>query len=302
MKEKSVKPMLAVQAEGEIKFPVYASSKIDGVRALVKGGKLLSRKMIEIPNEHVQKALGLGDLNGLDGELTVGPENARDVMQTTMSGVMTRSGYPAFTWWVFDYWTYPQTPFHERMRSLEYGFTKEFMERHPQVRLLPQTFIENAEQLELFERINVDSGFEGIMIRKVDGPYKYGRSTAKEGILLKLKRFQDDEAVVIGFEERMHNANPLQVDNLGHAKRSSHQENMVPMGTLGTLIGRDLQTGQEVRCGTGFDDAARKRIWDFRNNHLGMTFVYKHFAQTGVKDERRFPVFKAFRDPRDMSR
>ena len=31
-------------------------------------------------------------------------------------------------------------------------------------------------------------GAEGVMVRKLDGHYKYGRSTVNEGILGKLKR------------------------------------------------------------------------------------------------------------------
>ena len=40
-----------------------------------------------------------------------------------------------------------------------------------------------------------------------NAPYKQGRSTVREGYLLKVKTFLDDEATVVRFEERMHNGN-----------------------------------------------------------------------------------------------
>jgi DNA ligase-1 len=41
------------------------------------------------------------------------------------------------------------------------------------------------------------------------GTYKFGRSTVRDNILLKVKRFLDDEAVVIDIEEKMHNENTV---------------------------------------------------------------------------------------------
>jgi DNA ligase-1 len=295
-----MKPMLAVQAPPDIVFPVFASPKIDGVRAVVKDDMLLSRSLKPIPNNFVQDTLGVGALTGLDGELTVGPPNAKNCMQVTTSGVMTQEGTPDFIWWVFDYWTNPSEPYDKRLQSLTYGMDKAFQERHPRVKLLPQTLIEGPDHLAEYEKALVDSGFEGVMIRKPNGLYKYGRSTAREGHLLKIKRFKDSEAIVIGFEEKMHNANEATVDERGYTKRSSHQENLVPMNTLGALIVRDVLTGVEFGIGTGFDDVTRKMVWDLRSSYLGALVVYKHFDLAGVKTAPRFPVFKSFRDKRDI--
>lgn len=279
-------------------FPMYASPKIDGIRAVVKDGILLSRALKPIPNNFVQDILGNEKLSGLDGELTVGPPNDKNVMQTTMSGVMSEEGEPDFIWWVFDYWTNPVTPFNVRYTQLaEYVFTSEYAKR---VKVLPHTLIVDADQLRSYEENMVNAGFEGVMLRSLNGPYKYGRSTTNEGYLLKLKRFTDSEAVVIGFEEKMHNANEATIDERGYTKRSSHQENLVPMNTLGALQVRDLTTGVEFSLGTGFDDVTRKMIWDLKSGYLGRIVVYKHFDVCGVKEKPRIPTFKGFRDKRDM--
>jgi DNA ligase-1 len=151
------------------------------------------------------------------------------------------------------------------------------------------------------------------MIRSTAGPYKFGRSTEKEGWLLKLKRFEDSEAVVLGCYELMHNANEATKDELGHTKRSSHKANKQGRGTLGGLHVRDLKTGVEFDIGTGFDDALRAELWSLHQLNValqvpakfsagavvGRVAKYKFFP-TGSKDKPRFPVFLGFRDSIDM--
>lgn len=295
-----MKPMLAVQAPTDLTFPLYASAKLDGVRAVIQHDLCLSRKMIQIPNAHIQSVLGNAKLNGLDGELTVGPPNAPDVMQRTMSAVMTRSGTPDFTYWVFDFWTAPEMPFAERLQIMEraerdgaFGISC--------IQPLRQTLVTSASELSAYERAVLEQGFEGVMVRKPRGLYKYGRSTAKEGHLLKVKRFVDGEAVVIGFQELMHNGNESTTDNTGHAKRSTHAEGMVPMNTLGALLVKDCVSGIVFNVGTGFKEAERLHIWNHRADYIDKLAVYKHFEQAGVKDAPRFPVFKGFRNAMDMS-
>jgi DNA ligase-1 len=297
-----MKPMRAAKADESkaLQFPLYASAKIDGVRAVIQDGIVVSRTLKPIPNAFVQETLGHNALTGLDGELTVGPAFAQNVMQTTTSGVMSREGEPDFVYWVFDFWTAPTMPFGERLQIMQRAKRDGVFEGQTRVQLLPQHLIHNQLELDAFEAVCLEQGYEGVMVRSPMGRYKYGRSTVKEGYLLKVKRFVDSEAVVIGFEEKMHNANQATTNELGYTKRSSHQENLVPAGVLGALICKDLTTGIEFNIGTGFDDVARKQIWDNRPNYLHQLVTYKHFANAGVKVAPRFPVFKAFRSALDL--
>lgn len=297
---KPMKPMLAVQAPETLDFPLYASPKIDGVRAVIQDAVVLSRKLLAIPNEYVQTMLGHHEMSGLDGELTVGPANDPNVMQATMSGVMSREGMPDFTYWVFDFWTQPNMPFGERLAIMKRAEKDGVFAGQSKVQLLPQMLVSNMTELNAYESSMLSQGFEGVMVRKPNGIYKYGRSTAKEGHLLKVKRFADSEAVVIGFEERMHNGNEATIDETGHTKRSTHQENLVPMGTLGALVVKDVATGVTFSVGTGFDDSLRQRIWNQRQTFIDQYITYKHFKNAGVVEKPRFPVFKSFRDVRDL--
>jgi len=156
-----------------------------------------------------------------------------------------------------------------------------------------QVQLNNEEDLLMYEEMCLTDGYEGIMLRTPNGRYKFGRSTEKEQILLKLKRFEDCEATVTGYEERMHNGNEATKDNLGRTERSSHLANLTPMGTLGALIVTNEQFG-EFKVGTGLDDSQRLHIWQNREKYLGASITVK-YQPTGIKDKPRFPVYKGFR-------
>jgi DNA ligase-1 len=291
-KNNQFSPMLAKDADPKlIRFPVLASPKLDGVRAIKKDGKLLSRKLLPIPNLALQ-AFFAHVPEGYDGELIVGDPRADDCYNKTIREVMTINGPNTACYYIFDRWDLPYS-FHERSKqiSANLGF---------RVTVLTQVLIGNQEMLDTYEQQCVDAGYEGIMIRSLDGPYKFGRSTPREGYLLKVKRFVDSEAIILGMEEKMHNANEATVDETGHTKRSTHQENQHGLNTMGALRVKDCKTGVEFKVGTGFDDATRKYYWSLRDApNLWPVIVYKSFP-VGVKDKPRHPVYKGIRDRRDM--
>ena len=80
------------------------------------------------------------------------------------------------------------------------------------VRIHVQKEIRTPEELAAYESKITDLGYEGLIIRDPFAPYKFGRSTVREGFLLKVKRFVDSEAVVIGIEEEMYNGNEAQTN------------------------------------------------------------------------------------------
>lgn len=285
------KPLLADDADlNNIEFGnVYGSPKLDGIRAIVRDGVVYSRSLKRIPNRHVQSMFG--HLEHYDGELIVGPPNGDDVYNVTYSGVMSADGQPEAMFYAFDHIQYPELDYVKRLGIL--------LETH-NVRVLPQTPLLNLEHLLDFEAQCLNAGYEGIMIRKGVGPqsrYKFGRSTAKQGTLLKLKRMKTSEAVVIGVEEEMHNGNEAALNELGHTKRSSHKENLVGKGRLGALVCR-RPDGVEFRIGTGFTQQQRIDFW--KEDLLGRLVSYNHFP-IGELVAPRFPSFKGWRSTIDVS-
>ena len=73
----------------------------------------------------------------------------------------------------------------------------------PNVRVVPQVLVHNEEELRAFEEKCLAEGYEGAMVRSLEGPYKCGRSTVKEGYLLKVKRFEDGEAEILEVAARL---------------------------------------------------------------------------------------------------
>ena len=293
------KPMLAGTPKSldNLKFPLLASSKLDGVRAVVKGGVLLSRSLKRIPNAYCQ-ALFSNLPEGMDGELILGAAN-EDPYRRTVSAVMSEDGEPTdIGYHIFDNFT-DKCGFNVRHTAVS-AWQKQYKAKN--VVIVPHVLISSLEELREFEAAQIELGFEGAMARSLVGPYKFGRSTEKEGYLLKIKRFRDAEAVIIGFDERLHNANEAFTNELGRTARSTHAANMVGRGDLGTLIVTGLNDpykGVEFGVGTGFDDAERASIWASRKALTGKIIKFKYF-ETGSKDAPRFPVFKGFRDPIDM--
>jgi DNA ligase-1 len=295
------KPMLAVTCEdaATLKYPVLATVKLDGIRCLVVDGKAVSRKFLPIPNRFIRAQIEQNCPNGFDGEIMIPGAD----FNTVQSLVMREEGEPGFEYHVFDYVERGiDRPYEVRMADLQ------TLEEHmiaPFVRMVLPVRVESIKELNAFEEKALADGHEGVMVRSPDGPYKNGRSTLKEGYLLKIKRFADSEAVVIGFEEKLTNTNEKTRDELGNAKRSSHKVNLVPAGTLGTLLMKIEATGVEFGIGTGFDAATRQEIWDNRHKYLGAFVTFSH-QPSGAKSleeggKPRFPVFKGFRSAEDMS-
>lgn len=292
------RPMLAGKVDvGALRYPLYGSVKLDGVRAIIVDGIVTSRSLKPIPNDWVQALFGKPEFNGLDGELIVGPPNHPNVYTHTVSGVMAVDGKPTAQYLVFDHYEDCRHTYEHR-----WGRMAKVLKDGPQglgVLAVPQVKITDGIQLNQYEEESIAIGYEGIMLRTPSGAYKYGRSTTSQGWLLKIKRFQDAEATVLGFEELMHNANEATTNALGKSERSSHKENKVPMGILGALIVKDVKSGVEFNIGTGFNDQDRTSIWAARDKVQGATVKYR-FQPAGVLDKPRFPVFVGFRDERDQ--
>lgn len=273
----SFSPLLAAKADlSHIRFPLFASPKIDGIRAIVRDGVVFARSGKPIPNLHIQRLFG--HMHGLDGELVIGSPTAPDAFRAAQSGVMSAGGVPDARFLVFDRWDDAETPFARRHAELL--MLRECAELPAGMELVPQRLITTGAELEAFETQCLAEGYEGVMLRRGDAPYKFGRSTAREGILLKLKRFADGEAVVEGAEELMRGG------------RVAH-------GLLGALHVRDVKSGVRFSIGAGFTDEERSRLWSLGDALTGRLLTYRHFPY-GAKDLPRFPTFAGLRSPLDM--
>lgn len=295
------KPMLAASLEtiDSVKFPAYATPKLDGIRCLNVDGEIVSRTFKPIRNAEIAEALKKILPDGADGEIIMG-NNFQNTTSLVMSAGKSIGNEQAYYYW-FDYVLHdPKKTYLERIEDM-----KKYVQDHPEilsaspVKIVPlfPTELNTVEELMKYESEVLEQGFEGVMLRSPNGPYKFGRSTLKEFSLVKMKKFDDDEATIIGFNELQKNTNEKTKDEFGHAKRSSHKDGKVDQDTLGSFIVN--YNGIEFSIGSGFNMEQRKEFWDDRNNLVGKLVKFKYFAM-GMKEAPRFPIFLGFRHIDDM--
>lgn len=271
----------------QIRYPALASGKLDGVRGCVQESQLLSRSLKSSLNRHVTDYFSKGIFEGLDMELTLPGEKWND-FNANQSAFMEQSGKPEFVGHVFDDISKPYMSAIKR-KELTKERVAVLFDLGYKVFFCEQRLIQSAAEMRYMYDEHREQGFEGLIVMDPKGLYKHGRSTLNQGTSLKLKPQNDSEAVVIGFEELMHNL------DAGNSKR---KENLVQGHTLGALIVK--WRGVMFNIGTGFTAHHRKYIWDNRAKYEGAFVTFKYmetFPDTGIP---RGPVFKGFRAVGDM--
>lgn len=312
METMEFKPMLAKDPKDidALSYPLLVQPKLDGIRASIVGGKLVSRSLKPIPNLEIRAALeGRRAYEGFDGELVVG--DGTD-FQASTSFVMSPNKTGAnWTYHVFDLWNKPKADNLGRCSIL--ALVAAGLSPGGRVQVVPTGSVKNADELAKYEAACLEVGLEGVIARIPSAFYKFGRSSPIKGPLFKIKRFIDFEAEVVGVYEKMHNDNPAMTNALGRSERSSAKAGKRGAGVLGGLELVALNgpaKGVEFRCGTGFNDVQRESWWNLAHDRRsrgantdvvagnglnGLVAKIKSFP-IGVKDAPRFPVFLGFRN------
>lgn len=320
-------PLLSATYEDKYKpnYPVLASPKFDGIRLIMIDGNPMTRSLKDkVKNLRIQSALS--GLPGFDGELLVGNPADSAVCARTQSVVMSRACkdedlFNEWRYYIFDLAepTQAHLPFEQRYLGL-HAIQQATLRRRPDLDgklvIVKHEMIRDEDSLFRYEDTCVEQGYEGIMIRSLDGYYKWGRATAKERILTKLKRWEDAEGVVVDVHEEMHNGNEVFTNPLGKAERSSHQENMVPTGRIGGYTVRTFRhdsgyffhpdsveaSGGNGEMVTFFLGATanvtreeREELWKVWPSLIGKDVTYKYQFTRGA-EKPRFPSFKIFRE------
>ena len=309
-------PMLAATAPEDLdklRYPLLASEKIDGIRCWLVDPQwyvanlnpqpkhreyiyranftlAVSRSGKPIPNLHIQDLLDQPGLAGLDGELTCGTS-----FNSSTSAIMAHAGEPDFQFHIFDTWNIDidfqcrQALLNEERKTTKWpAFCK----------LLPQHKVSNSSDLDQLLSDFVSSGSEGIITRLPTSYYKFGRSTAKEQGMMKLKPFKDAEALIVGVEPLYVSVADADTNELGYAKRSYRIGDKVQTETLGAL--RCLYKGVEFKIGTGFSQLDRDFILRHQDIFIGKWAKFRYLAH-GMKDKPRHSSFLGIRNKSDLS-
>lgn len=289
------KPMLADAVElSQIKFPVYASPKLDGVRCIVFDGKAYSRSLKLIPNNHIQEWADKNKfiLDNYDGELCIGSVTEPGLLRRTTSVVMSHDKDTPFTFHVFDVVNDKQAIDRiEELKTASSWKGSEFIDAN--VVFVEQTLINSFEELIEYERIQLSLGYEGSMIKSPYGFYKYGRASVRSAELLKRKPFVDGEFQIVGWEPLYHNANHAKTNELGRTARSNAKAGMeIVDGFVGALVCQVSSTDTRTfNVGTGFDMKTREELFKIKDKLTTYKAKVKYFEQGKIGGIPELPVF-----------
>lgn len=300
------KPMLASDwDETKVRFPIGMQPKIDGVRGVNFGNGLTGRSLKFHKNIYTTQFFSQSGYVGFDGELAAESETHPALCRLTSSAIGTIKGSPFVLWHAFDYITQAtiNLPYHQRYEAAKNRISflnAHFIELWARIKLVPMVIVNNIDELEAQDAKWLGKGYEGSILRDLNGVNKQGRSTVNEGGLLRIKRFSEEEAVVNRIIEGQRNANEATIGLLGQTERSSHQENMIPNGMVGALECTDVKTGKEIIVSAGCM-AHEERLKYFAHPELILRkqIKYKTFLK-GVKDKPRFPTFQSIKLESDI--
>lgn len=182
---------LAREYHNEIDVTSYwYSEKLDGIRAIWTGNELLTRKGYKIITPDWFTA-HLPD-QVIEGELWAGRGNFHLVQATVLKTSPIESAWRNIRFMLFDLPNSKQR-YQQRYAILK-GLTNNVLPSH--IEVIPQYPVESpqqiAEDLQALDRVKA----EGLMLRDPNALYHHGRNKS----VLKLKKHQDAEAMVIGYK------------------------------------------------------------------------------------------------------
>lgn len=216
----------------------WVSEKYDGIRAHWTGQELRSRQgqPIEAPAWFTRQ----WPSQAMDGELWIDRGQFARVQSAVAQGVKDTAGWHQVRYMVFDLPQHPG-PFTQRYPALQ-GVVQQIQQ--PWVQAAPQWQVSTHNDLMRQLRQMSNQGAEGLMLRHIHTPYRAGRSDD----LIKLKLFEDAEAIVVG-----------------HLPGKGKYQ-----GMTGALL-VEMPSGQRFKIGSGLRDADRQHP-----PPIGSTITYRH--------------------------
>ena len=253
--------IIAIKKDNKVSFYTRAGQLYEGLVDLEK------EMMSYMPNNIA-----------LDGEITLldkGALSSKEQYQQTMMITRRLGEKHGIKMLVFDamladgFLNQKYAPtYKERRDALEIIFEESPLKYFD---LLPILYTgTDTSEINKWLNYSLKNGEEGIMINMLDASYEFKRTNS----LLKVKKMNDVDLTVVGFEE-------------GRNKHS---------GSLGALLVN--YKDNVVKVGSGLSDGLRKEIWSNQSEWLDRTIVVQYFEETTNQQggiSLRFPVYVDYR-------
>ena len=253
--------IIAMKCDGEVSFWTRQGQKYDGLVDLEN----------ELKNINDDNFIFDGELVAIDTDL----ENTyKNTMKLSRTKDLEKHGLKML---VFDYmpvrnFLLQKCPIAYSTRRAELSAIFD-LNNFKYFELLPMLY-KGKDTAKIIDILNEQTaaGQEGIMINITDAPYEFKRTNN----LLKVKKFQDTELKIIGFEEGINKLT----------------------GTLGAFICE--YKNNIVKVGSGLSDEDRAYFWTNKDKYLNKYITVKYFEETYDSKTKlpslRFPIYLRVRE------
>lgn len=316
------KPMLAIDASNhlnDISYPKFASCKLDGIRCIFHPELgMVSRSLKPIPNKQLNEKfkdlLAIAKHLGVifDGELYAHKLTFQEITRAVMTQdfndeqtfkklskdfdspkeyikhLIDSMQFVCFDVLMSDI---PDLLFHERLPAISRDYGKHVIS-------LQQRQVNNSTDVKKLFCKALDSGFEGLILRDPDSPYKFGRSTLKKGYMLKVKPFETFDAAIIGVEQATVVCEDVKkkFNELGYSVTSRKKDDRVLIEKPSAFWVK--YNDMELKVSLAMTDSEKEKVWKNQDSYIGRMIEYKGML-VGSKDVPRHPVFVRFREDKD---
>lgn len=313
---KKFKPMLAPNDKielDEIKYPLLASTKLDGYRCIFYKGEMLTRSLKQVQNKQLREKFAKlieytkeNDLI-LDGEIYSHELTFQELNKFFMSEDLesTRS--------IKRYGEVLKMPEHVKFYlfdcvkddDFDTGFV--YRDRYSQdiasefpglIILVEQHKVDSKKEVEDNFELVISKGYEGLILKDLGGRYKCGRGTIKEGLIFKVKPFLTFDARIVDVEQATivdPNAEKT-INELGRSVTSKKKDDRILIEKASNFV-VDYE-GKPVSVVIAMTDVEKEEVWQNRESYIGKIIEYKGML-VGAKDVPRHPVFVRFREDKD---
>ena len=285
---KTFKPQLAPNQQPElenIKYPILASYKLDGIRCIFYKGQILSRSLKQIQNKQLREKFEplrqySEDYNCiLDGEIY----SSELTFQEITSMVMTQNFEDSKS--IKKFGKVIEIPDHLKFYcfdvikddNFELVFSVRYAENVLKVgatfpRLAVSLYhkrIESKEEIESYFEEALNDDYEGLILRDYDGRYKCGRGTLKEGIIYKVKPFRSFDAQITGVVQAT-KVNPnaeKKINELGRSVTSKKVGDRILIEKASAF--NVSYEDKELKVVIAMTDSEKEEIWKNKDSYIG---------------------------------
>jgi len=313
---KKFRPMLAPNDKvelNEIKYPLLASTKLDGYRCIFNKGEILTRSLKQVQNKQLREKFETlrkySEDNNLilDGEIYSHELTFQQLNKFFMSEDLESARSIKRYGEVFKMPEHVKFYLFDCIKDDDFDTGFVYRDRYSQdiankfpglIILVEQRMVNSKEEVEDMFEFALERDYEGLILKDIGGRYKCGRGTVKEGLIFKVKPFLTFDAKIINVEQatKVDPNAERKINELGRSVTSRKQGNrhLIEKACAFVVKYNNIQ----LKVSLAMIDIEKEEVWKNRDSYIGKTIEYKGML-VGAKSVPRHPVFVRFRNDKD---